>query len=67
MQEAFFINDEQLKDKIQFQDQDILNYTFNGKIILLDKTMNWMSYERDRRRFICSIQKSIYCSISSGP
>ena len=66
LQEAFFINDEQLKDKIQFQDQDILNYTFNGKIILLDKMMNWMSYERDRRRLFARFRNP-YIVHFTGP
>lgn len=52
LQKRFFDNDEALQNKIQFQDQDVLNYTFNGNVLLLNKMMNWMSYDRDRRRLL---------------
>ena len=66
IQEGLFVNDKLLKDKIQFQDQDVLNYTFNGNIILLDKMMNWMSYERDRRRLFARFRNP-YIVHFTGP
>ncbi|MDR2901750.1 MAG: glycosyltransferase family 8 protein [Lactobacillales bacterium] len=52
-----FENTQKLKDVIKFQDQDILNYTFKGKIKEVDIIYNFTS--RDMRKYPKKCSKAV--------
>lgn len=48
MSEVFLKNHKKLQDRMRFQDQDVLNYSFGTEVVVLDKRNNLMTYERER-------------------
>ncbi len=64
--QSFFDNDQKLREICYFQDQDVLNVSFNTQVKLVDMMFNWMTYERDRRRLFSRF-KNPYIVHFTGP
>ena len=47
MEQVLFENADKLKDVIEYQDQDIINITFKGKVKQVPAIYNYTSYERE--------------------